>query len=129
MMPAPTSAGLLHPLVIDELGLVQRGLDWHPADPGLFVPFEDGSSVQLWGDDDRAEDEIRRFAPGDLVGWRAMIGLKKRVRDALGPRDPTTSGICRLPSRDEIERRLSGDREAISLLFDWSMVEICAPPR
>jgi phytoene dehydrogenase-like protein len=121
--PCAYVCGLLHPLVIDELGLVQRGLDWHPADPGLFVPFEDGSSVQLWGDDDRAEEEIRRFAPGDLTGWQAMTGLKKRVRDALRPEGSDDVWIGRAPSRDEIERRLSGDQEAISLLFDWSMVE------
>jgi phytoene dehydrogenase-like protein len=121
--PCAYVCGLLHPLVIDELGLVQRGLEWHPADPGLFVPFEDGSSVQLWGDDDRADEEIRRFAPGDLAGWQAMTRLKKRVRDALRPEGSDDVWIGRAPSRDEIERRLSGDRDAISLLFDWSMVE------
>ncbi len=121
--PCAYVCGLLHPLVIEELGLVQRGLDWHPAAPGLFVPFDDGSSVQLWGDDDRADEEIRRFAPGDLAGWRAMIALKKRIRDALRPEGLDDVWIGRAPARDEIERRLSGDRDAIALLFEWSMVE------
>jgi phytoene dehydrogenase-like protein len=102
---------------------VRRGLDWHPADPGLFVPFEDGSSVQLWGDDDQAEDEIKRFAPQDLRGWRAMSGLKKRVRDALRPEGSGDAWIGRAPTRQQIESRLGGDKEAIGLLFEWSMTE------
>ena len=121
--PCAYVCGLLHPLVIEELDLIRRGLDWHPADPGLFVPFEDGSSIQLWGDDDRADDEIGRFAPGDLAGWRAMTALKKRVRDSLRPAGSGDLWIGRAPSRDQIESRLGGDREAISLLFEWSMVE------
>ena len=121
--PCAYVCGLLHPLVIQELGLIEHGLDWHPAAPGLFVPFDDGSSVQLWGDDDRAEQEIDRFAAGDLAGWRAMSDLKKRVRDALRPEGRDDVWIGRAPSRSEIERRLCGDRDAIALLFEWSMVE------
>jgi phytoene dehydrogenase-like protein len=121
--PCAYVCGLLHPLVIEELDLVARGLDWQPAMPGLFVPFEDGSSVQLWSDDERAEAEISRFAPGDLSGWRAMLTLKKRVRDALRPAGPADVWIGPAPSRQELEQRLGGDREAIGLLFEWSMVE------
>ncbi len=121
--PCAYVCGLLHPLVIAELGLIERGLDWHPAAPGLFVPFEDGSSVQLWGDDVRAEDEIERFAPRDLGGWRAMNALKKRVRDALRPEGLADVWIGRSPSRDQIQARLGGDRDAVSLLFEWSMVD------
>ena len=121
--PCAYVCGLLHPLVIEELGLVGRGLDWHPAAPGLFVPFDDGSSVQLWGDDDRADEEISRFAPRDLAGWRAMTALKKRVRDALRPEGTADVWIGPAPSREKLERLLGGDRDAISLLFEWSMVE------
>ena len=121
--PCAYVCGLLHPLIIQELDLVRRGLDWHAADPGLFVPFEDGSSVQLWGDDDQAEDEIKRFAPKDLRGWRAMSALKKRVRDALRPEGSGDAWIGRAPSREQIESRLGGDKDAIGLLFEWSMTE------
>src|SRR5918992_5703648 len=34
--PCAYVCGLLHPLIIQELDLVRRGLDWHAADPGLF---------------------------------------------------------------------------------------------
>src|SRR6476469_5081074 len=64
--PCAYVCGLLHPLVIEELDLVRRGLQWHPAMPGLCVPFEDGSSVQLWGDDERFVVLMRRRPPRDL---------------------------------------------------------------
>ena len=121
--PCAYVCGLLHPQIIEELGLVDRGFEWHPAEPGLFVPFEDGTSVQLWGDDARAEQEITRFAPRDLAGWRAMSDLKRRVRDAIRPSGSDDAWIGRAPTRAEIESRLSGEQEAIELLFEWSMVE------
>src|SRR5487761_328869 len=72
MSPCAYLAGLLHPLVVEELGLADRGFHWTPASNGLFVPFEDGSSVQLWDDEERCEAEIRSFAPSDVAGWHAM---------------------------------------------------------
>jgi phytoene dehydrogenase-like protein len=121
--PCAYVCGLLHPLIIEELGLVARGFEWHAADPGLFVPFEDGRSVQLWGDDERAEAEVRRFAPRSLDGWRAMHDLKQRVRDALRPAGSDDLWIGPAPTRQEIEARLDSNGDAIGLLFEWSMVE------
>jgi phytoene dehydrogenase-like protein len=80
MSPCAYVVGLLHPLVMRELDLKGHGFEWHPAAGGLFVPFEDGSSIQLWNDDAKCEAEVRRFAPGDLEGWRAMLEVKRRLR-------------------------------------------------
>nr|MBA3522639.1 NAD(P)/FAD-dependent oxidoreductase [Gemmatimonadales bacterium] len=124
MSPCAYVCGLLHPLVIRELDLPGHGFRWTPATGGLFVPFEDGSSIQLWNDDERCEVEIRRFAPHDLHGWRAMQAVKRRVRDALRPEGEGDIWIGPSPSREEIEHRLSGDPEACGLLFEWSMVEL-----
>ena len=121
--PCAYLLGLLHPLVIEELELVRRGLSWTLADAGLFVPFEDGSSVQLWDDAERCEAEIRRFAPGDLAGFRAMNDVKRRLRDALRPADDRDVWIGPAPSFEELERRLMGDDQALKMLFSWSMVE------
>src|SRR5690606_4647078 len=77
--PCAYLLGLLHPKIIDDLGLIGRGLRWTPASAGLFVPFEDGESIQLWDDDERCEAEIRRIAPGDLDGWRAFSDVKRRL--------------------------------------------------
>ncbi len=121
--PCAYLVGLLHPRVIDELGMASHGFRWTPATAGLFVPFEDGTSIQLWDDDRKCEDEITRFAPGDLAGWRAFSDVKRRLRDALRPEGDGDLWIGRAPAREEIERRLAGDAEALGVLFDWSMVE------
>ena len=122
--PCAYLVGLLHPRVIEELGLVELGLGWTLADAGLFVPFDDGQCLQLWDDADRCEAEVRRVAPGDLAGWRALCDLKRRVRDALRPEGSDDVWIGRAPTRAQVEVRLRGDREAALLLFEWSMVEL-----
>lgn len=123
LSPCAYLAGLLHPLVIDELGLEARGFSWSPATNGLFVPFEDGTSVQLYDDDDQCEAELRRFAPQDVAGWRAMTDLMQRTRDALRPAGECDVWIGEPPTREEIEKRLGHNSEARDLLFNWSMAE------
>jgi phytoene dehydrogenase-like protein len=133
MSPCAYLAGLLHPLVIKELNLQSRGFDWTPAVKGLFVPFLDGSSIQLWDDDARCEEEVRRFAAKDVEGWRAMNNVITRLRDALRPSSGIYDGdpndkvrdlwIGDAPTRERLEDLLAGDSEAHDLLFKWSMAE------
>jgi phytoene dehydrogenase-like protein len=128
MSPCAYLAGLLHPLVVEELGLPARGFRWTPAVNGLFVPFLDGSSIQLWDADERCEAEVRRFAPGDVEGWKAMNATLSRLRDALRPASNGGSGprdfwIGDAPTPEEIDERLGEDMEARHLLYDWSMAE------
>lgn len=123
MSPCAYLAGLLHPLVIQELSLPERGFSWTPAINGLFVPFEDGSSIQLYEDDDRCEAEIARFSPTDVAGWRAMSDVIRRTRDAIRPADEHDFWIGEPPTRDQIEDRLGNDEEARALLFEWSMAQ------
>jgi phytoene dehydrogenase-like protein len=123
MSPCAYLAGLLHPLVISELNLRERGFEWMPAVNGLFVPFLDGSSVQLWDDDKRCEAEIRSFAPRDVEGWRAMSDVIRRLRDALRPEGAGDLWIGDAPTREQIEERLGKDDEAKRLLFEWSMAQ------
>jgi phytoene dehydrogenase-like protein len=126
MSPCAYLAGLLHPLVVDELNLLDRGFHWTPASNGLFVPFLDGSSVQLWDDDAACEDEIRRFAPRDVNGWKAMSAVIRRLRDALRPAGDRDLWIGDAPSEQEIDARLGNDEEARQVLFHWSMAEFVA---
>jgi phytoene dehydrogenase-like protein len=121
--PCAYLVGLLHPLVIEELDMRGYGFDWFPAEAGLFVPFEDGSSVQLWDDDERCEEEIRRLSAVDVDGWRDFSAVKSRLRDALRPPGGGDVWVGKAPSIEEIEERLGGDHEARHMLFEWSMVE------
>jgi phytoene dehydrogenase-like protein len=123
MSPCAYLAGLLHPLIVEDLGLVQRGFTWMPAVNGLFVPFLDGSSIQLWDDDDQCEAEVRSFAPQDTEGWKAMNAVLRRLRDKLRPAGDRDMWIGEAPTREQIDERLGNDDEARALLFDWSMAE------
>ncbi len=128
--PCAYLCGLLHPLVIEELDFPAWGYHWTPATAGMFVPFEDGSYVQLPEDDDACEAEIKRFAPRDLAGWQAMGDVMRRARNALRPAGANGAAfhaddlwLDPAPTREQIEQRLAGDDEARGLLFDWSMAE------
>jgi phytoene dehydrogenase-like protein len=121
--PCAYLAGLLHPLVLTELGLSARGFAWTPASNGLFVPFEDGESIQLYDDDDLCEAEIRRLAPRDVTGWKAMSDVIRRLRNALRPAGPDDVWIGDAPTDEQLNERLGSDREARALLLEWSMAE------
>ncbi len=121
--PCAYLVGLLHPLVIDELGMPGYGFQWFPATAGLFVPFEDGSSIQLWDDDERCETEVRRLSAVDVDGWRDFCAVKARLRDALRPAGTGDLWVGKAPTLDEIEERIGGDSEARHMLFEWSMVD------
>jgi phytoene dehydrogenase-like protein len=125
LSPCAYLVGLLHPKVIDELRLPEYGFRWWPASAGLFVPFEDGRSVQLWDDDARCEGEIHRLSAVDVEGWRDFCSVKARLRDALRPEGDGDVWIGKAPTIEQIDERLGGDHEARRFLFDWSMVE-CA---
>jgi phytoene dehydrogenase-like protein len=123
MSPCAYLAGLLHPLVIEELDLPRRGFHWTPAVNGLFVPFLDGSSVQLWDHPERCAAEIRALSQKDVDGWRAMSDVVRRLRDALRPEGERDVWIGDAPTHAEIDERLGNDDEARALLFEWSMAE------
>ncbi|MGB6975175.1 MAG: NAD(P)/FAD-dependent oxidoreductase [Terracidiphilus sp.] len=123
MSPCAYLAGLLHPRVVEELELPRRGYAWTPAVNGLFVPFLDGTSIQLWDDDARCLEEVRRLAPRDVEGFAAMCDVVRRLRDALRPEGDSDLWMCDAPAREEIEERIGADDEARALLFDWSMAE------
>ena len=122
--PCAYVVGLLHHRVIEELRLPARGYEWTPAMGGYFVPFEDGSSIQLWDDEAKAEAELRAFSPRDVRGRHEMHGLMKKIVYALRPMDDGDTWLHRAPSRAEIEARLGHDPDAIGLLFEWSMAEL-----
>ena len=121
--PCAYLVGLLHPLVVDELKMHEHGFSWTPAVNGLFVPFDDGSCIQIWEDEEAAAEEIRRFSPRDVRGWSAMQSVIARLRDAVRPAGERDAWLGEPPTREQLEDRIGHDEELHGLLFDWSMAE------
>ncbi len=60
-------------------------------------PFDDGSSIQLWDDEAKAEAELQRFSPRDVEGRHEMHRLMHRVCDAIRPLGERDTWLGRAP--------------------------------
>lgn len=123
--PCAYVLGLLDQRVIDELGLRRRGLRWWIADPNLWIPFADGSSLGQFVDDARTQADLERLGVSkrDIDGYRRHQKLYEDVRRRLrkGARDAWEGES---PTRAEIEAMLGGSREMIDLVFEASIAEV-----
>ena len=121
--PCAYLVGLLHPLVIEELDLRRHGYRVHPADPHLWCPFDDGTSLTMWNDRRRTAESVAALSAGDVDGFFAYEDLFARIRRALraGERD---TWLGPSPGRDEIEALLGHDREAVEVVFEASIAEV-----
>src|SRR3954447_3711067 len=118
--PCAYLAGLLHPLVVEELALHRHGYELiplNPEDPYITVPRPDGSAFTEWIDEDRT---IAELSPEDGRGYQEYVALTRRIRDALRPDGPDDLWLAEPPSREQIEARLGGDEVAIATLFEDS---------
>jgi phytoene dehydrogenase-like protein len=121
--PCAYLVGLLHPLVVDELGLRDRGYRVHIVDPHLWCPFEDGTSIALWNDPQRSAAAVAELAPGDEKGFGEYEALFGRIRRALrGPGRDTWMGDA--PDRAALEELLSHDPEAMDVVFEASIADV-----
>jgi phytoene dehydrogenase-like protein len=122
--PCAYVVGLLDELVIRELGLKQRGLRFHVADPNLWVPFDDGTSFGQWLDDDRTNADLTALGVSDKdrAGYWAYEHLFDEIRRRLrtGERD---TWVGESPSRAEIEELLE-DQAMIDVVFEASMADV-----
>jgi phytoene desaturase len=74
------------PFILDELAeIAGRKLSDYvkivPCDPYYRIFFDDGSTFDYVGDNDRLEAEITRLCPGDVEGYRRYVGYTKKVFD------------------------------------------------
>jgi phytoene dehydrogenase-like protein len=118
--PCAYLAGLLHPLVVEELALHRHGYELialDAGDPYITVPFEDGSAFTEWIDEERTVAEL---GAQDGRGYQEYVALTRRIRDALRPDGPDDLWLAEPPSREGIEARLGGDEVAIATVFEDS---------
>ena len=121
--PCAYVVGLLHPRVVDELGLRDHGYRVHPIDPHLWCPFDDGTALALWDDAARNRAEIAAISPADVDGYARYEQLFGRIRTALrAPERDTWLGDA--PERAEMEELLGHDQELIDVLFDEPIADV-----
>lgn len=123
--PCAYLVGLLHPLVIEELGLAQRGYRVLPCDPSQWSPFLDGTSLTDWKDPRRTAASVRGLSPRDVDGYAAYQDVYRRIRDRLRSPDPARdTWVGDAPDRDRIESLLAGDGEALEVVFELSVADL-----
>ena len=126
MSPCAYLVGLLHPLVVEELGLRRRGYRVQPVDPHLWCPFEDATALTLWDDPAKTAASVAEVAPGDVDGYLAYEALFGRIRRAL--RGDYSEGadtwLGPSPTRAELEARLGHDAELVEILFDTPIADV-----
>ncbi len=92
-------ASMLRPTIIRDLQLGAHGLQMVPCDPGLLVPFLDGSVVPWWADRERTLGEFRKLSARDADTFvRVDAQLKKLARYLQPffmepPPDPSPKGL------------------------------------
>jgi phytoene dehydrogenase-like protein len=126
MSPCAYLVGLLHPLVVEELGLRRRGYRVQPVDPHLWTPFEDGTALTLWDDPAKTAASVAAVAPGDVDGYLAYEALFGRIRRALRGdyTDATDTWLGPSPTRAELEERLGHEAELIEILFHTPIADV-----
>ncbi len=123
--PCAYVVGLLDKVVIDELDLRRHGLQVFVADPNLWAPFEDGTSLAQWNDDARTQASLEALglSPSDVAGYWAYEAVFDEMRQRLRTRG-RDSWIGDSPTRDELEEMLGHDQWMIDILFEASIADV-----
>jgi phytoene dehydrogenase-like protein len=78
---------LMPPQIVNELELKRFGYKVSVLDPDYYVPYEDGSSLTLWGDAQWSAEEIAKFNKRDADAYlefdRYFARLSALMRDML----------------------------------------------
>jgi phytoene dehydrogenase-like protein len=124
--PCAYLVGLLHPLVIEELGMARHGYRTFVCDPTQWTPFADGTSLTQWRDASRTAREVESLAPGDVEGFMAYEALfariKARLRAGGDPERDTWLGDA--PDRATLEAMFADDAEGREVLFEASIADV-----
>ena len=99
-LPGASLVGLLRPEIVQDLGLVPRGLQFLPLDPEVASLGEDGQSLRLWRDPSRAAQELSARSPRDAAAYGAFRSLLVSVAGGADPplAGPPPPGAVPLPA-------------------------------
>jgi phytoene dehydrogenase-like protein len=123
--PCAYLVGLLHPLVISELRLSERGYRVHTADPSQWSPFLDGTSFTDWKDPAATAASVKALSPGDVDGFFAYQDVYERIRDRLRSLDPASdTWVGESPSRARLTAMFADDPEAVEVLFELPVADL-----
>ena len=106
--------GGLSQKVVSDLGLAGHGLEILPADPTVFTPVTEGSSLVLWRDAEKTAQGLREISPADASAWvpfTRLIGRAAGFLEAVWhttPPDVTGNDLGDLWSSVKLGRRLRG---------------------
>jgi phytoene dehydrogenase-like protein len=89
-------AGPLRRSVVEELGLLARGLQVVEPEPRVLAPLPDGRSVRLWGDPERSAADIHRISPKDAESYprfhRSLSAIASLLSRVLAITPPDVDG-------------------------------------
>ena len=77
----PDFAGLLSPMVIEDLGLKKHGLELVPLDPIVAMP----EGLTLWRDFGKSAEAIRKYSTKDAEAYPRFIELVEKLAAFLKP--------------------------------------------
>jgi phytoene dehydrogenase-like protein len=123
MSPCAYLAGLLHPLVVEELDLPKRGFAWTPATNGLLFRFSMAAAFSFGMTMRNAMPRWSVSRRGDLEGFRAMCDVIRACAMRCVRPMSAMSGSAKRRRASRSKSGLGNDDEARAVLFDWSMAE------
>jgi phytoene dehydrogenase-like protein len=82
--PGPSSSvGWIPPKVVRELGLETHGLVTTRLDPWIAAPLPGGGRLELWQNQSKSVEAIRRISPADADQWPAFCERLGRLAGLL----------------------------------------------
>lgn len=76
---------LFHPQILDDMRLVERGLQVFQRDPTQFHPFADGEYLLTWSNQERTHESIARFSRHDADAYMSYVKFWQRAAQLFDP--------------------------------------------
>ncbi len=84
-LPGASLCGLLRPEIVQEFGLVSRGLQILPLDPEVAVFGDGGKILRIWRDPGRTAQELVASSQRDAAAYPAFVGRLTQLASVVDP--------------------------------------------